>query len=438
MKKTCKMKHRKQYGGTNANVLKSIAALLLMLMIAYFSSSRFEGWVDEGIRSMPPPTATAQASTEQATPAAPPAPQAIPVVGYVVERADLALRREYIGRVEPIQTVLIRPRVAGQIETVHFTEGSMVSEGDVLFTLDSAQYQATVQLRRADLERAEANLTRAVKFHERLTSADSRSISANDLDMAASDVAQSRAAVEQAKASLRLAQIDLGFVKITAPISGRIGRAEVTKGNYVTPGGGYLATIVQIDPIRVSYALPDRNFIDQLGAFQESGDVYDSALVLADGSGYPSPGERDFEANTMDPMTGTLTVYLRFRNENGALLPGSVVRVITKPMRERVAPVVPQEAIISDTRGDFVYVIDDGNMANRRDIQLGVQVGISREIVSGLEPGEKIVMRGTQNVRPQMPVNPYFPDSGAALSPAEQARESGFDLPAVGAAERNN
>ena len=430
MKMTRNKKQGKRIGGTSANVLKSITALCLMLVIAYFSSSRFEGWINKGISSAPQPTAVAQASTELAAPAA---PQAIPVVGYVVEKADLALKREYIGRVEPIQTVLIRPRVAGQIETVHFTEGAMVNEGDVLFTLDSAQYQATVQLRRAELARAEANLSRAAKFHERLTAADSRSISANDLDMAESDVAQSRAAVEQARAALRLAQIDLDFVKITAPISGRIGRAEVTKGNYVTPAGGHLASIVQMDPIRVSYALPDRNFIDQIDAFQESGDVYDSTLILADGSSFPAPGERDFEENVMDPMTGTLTVYLRFNNQNGALLPGSMVRVVTKPTREKVAPVVPQEAIISDLQGDFVYVIDDNNMPNRRDIKLGVQVGVSREIVSGLDAGEKIIMRGVQNVRPQMPVNPYFPQAGATLSPAEQARESGFDLPAVGA-----
>ena len=427
-----KMTHKgKRAGGANSNVLKSITALALMLAIVYFSSSRFESWVRDALGSASEPS-QAQASDQTAGQNVPPARPAIPVVGHVVEKADLALRREYIGRVEPIQTVLVRPRVPGQIESVHFKEGTVVKEGDVLFKLDSAQHQATVQLRKADLARADANLSRAIKFNDRLKAADSRSVSASDLDMSASDVQQSRAAVEQAKASLRLAQIDLGYTTITAPISGRIGRADVTKGNYVTPAGGHLASIVQSDPVRVSYALPDRNVIDQIGAFQESGNVYDATLVLADGTQYPAPGERDFEANTMDAMTGTLTVYLKFKNENGALIPGSMVRVITKPARERIAPVVPQEAIISDAMGDFVYVIGDGDVAERRDVNLGVEVGTSREIVSGLAPGEKVIARGVQNVRPQMQVSPYFPQTDASsMSPAELTRESGFDLPVV-------
>jgi RND family efflux transporter MFP subunit len=412
-----------------------------MLIIAYISSSRFERWIDKGLESAPHP-AQAQAATPPDAQSAPPAPPAVSVVGHVVEKADLALRREYIGRVEPMQTVLVKPRVPGQIVSVHFKEGAAVKEGDVLFTLDSAQYQATVQLRKAELSRAQANLSRAVNYNNRLKAADARSVSANDLDMSASDVQQCRAAVEQAKAALRLAQIDLGFTKITAPISGRIGRAEVTKGNYATPAGGHLASIVQLDPIRVSYALPDKNYIDQLGAFQESGNVYDSTLVLADGAQYPAPGERDFEANAMDSMTGTLTVYRKFKNENSALLPGSMVRVVTKPVRNHVAPVVPQEAIISDSQGDFVYVIDEGDIAQRRDVKLGVEVGMSREIVSGLQPGEKVIARGIQNVRPQMPVKPHYPQTETdSRSPADLARESTYDLPAVGGqrpAEGNN
>jgi RND family efflux transporter MFP subunit len=315
---------------------------------------------------------------------------------------------------------------------VHFKEGAMVKEGDVLFTLDSAQYQATVQLRRADLTSAEAGLSRAVKYFDRLKAADSRSVSASDLDMAESDVRQGHASIEQAKASLRLAQIDLGFTKISAPISGRIGQAEVTKGNYVTPAGGHLASIVQIDPIRVSYALPDRSFMGQIEAFQKPGNVFDATLILADGTEYPMPGQRDFESNVMDPMTATLTVYLRFQNVNGTLVPGSMVRVRTKPSRAHVAPVVPQEAIITDSRGDFVYLIDENDTAQRRDVALGAQVGVSREIVSGLEPGDRVVLRGVQNLRPEMPVRPHFPQADESRTPAQLARESAFDLPAVG------
>ena len=420
---------KKRLGGVSANLLKSVATLAIILVIGYFAGSYFEHWLHEGFGAARG-ALRAQAATQ---PAGPPVPQAVPVVGHIVERADLALSREYIGRVEPIQTVFVRPRLPGQIETVHFQEGAMVHEGDVLFTLDSAQHQATVQLRRAELARSEAGLSRAVQYNDRLKAADSRSVSASDLDMAESDVLQSRAAVEQARAALRLAQIDLGFTKITAPISGRIGRAEVTKGNYVTPAGAHLASIVQVDPIRVSYALPDRSFMDQIEAFQTSGNVYNATLALVDGTEYPIPGERDFESNEIDSMTGTLTVYLKFKNEQGMLIPGSMVRVLTKPARARVAPVVPKEAVITDSRGDFVYVIGDGDVTQRRDVTLGTEVGTSREILSGLEPGERVIARGVQNVRHGMPVRPHFPQTDVSLkTPAELASQSGYDLPIVG------
>ena len=421
---------RKRPGGMNTRALRIMTILTLIIVIGYFSGSNFGLWLHERL-GLAHKDLQAQAATQPTgNPAAPPA---IPVVGYVVEKADLAIKREYVGRVEPIQTVLVKPRVSGQIESVNFREGAMVNEGDVLFTLDSAQYQATVQLRKADLSKAEANLSRAVKYNDRLIAADKRSVSASDLDMAVSDVQQSRATVEQARAALRLAQIDLGFTKITAPISGRIGRAEATKGNYATPAGSHLASIVQMDPIRVSFALPDKSYINQIEAFQESGNVYNATLVLTDGSEYPVSGDRDFESNAMDSMTGALTVYLRFNNEQGTLMPGSMVRVMTKPARARIATVVPQEAIITDSRGDFVYTIGNGDVAQRRNVTIGVEVGTSREIVAGLEPGEKVIARGIQNVRPEMPVRPHYPQTGSSsMSPAELARESGYDLPAVG------
>ncbi|MDR3075673.1 MAG: efflux RND transporter periplasmic adaptor subunit [Synergistaceae bacterium] len=428
MAMTRKKRQQARSGRINSNLLKSMAALTLLLAIAYLSSSRIENLIN-GTLGSAAQAKPAQAATQAQAPAAPPAPS---VVGHVVANADLALGREYIGRVEPMQSVLIKPRVSGQIESIHFKEGAMVKEGDLLFTIDSAQYQATVQLRKADLAKAEATLSRAVKYNDRLKSADKRSVSASDVDMAASDVQQNRAAVEQAKATLRLAQIDLGFTKITAPISGRIGRAEATKGNYVTPSGEALASIVQMDPIRVSYALPDKNYMDLIKEFQTSGNVYNTTLILADGTTYQMPGERDFEANSMDAMSGTMTVYLRFKNNNGTLIPGSIVRVATKPAKVHVAPVVPQEALLSDAGGDFVYVIDENDVAHRRAVSLGVEIGTSREIVSGLEPGEKVIMRGLQGVRPETPVKPNYPQTDAASkNPADLARESGFDLPAV-------
>ena len=416
------MMKRAARGATRGGLLKSLAALAIMAALLYAAGPVLRGTAGS--------TAQAGASEDGAPPAefTPPPPS---VVGHVVAKADLALSREHIGRVEPIQTVFVKPRVSGQIETVNFKEGSMVKAGDLLFTLDSEQLQATAQIRRADLARAEANLARAIKYNDRMQSADKRGVSASDVDMAESDVRQCRAAVEQAKAALRLSQIELSYAKITAPISGRIGRAGATKGNYVTPSGEALANIVQMDPIRVSYALPDRNYVEQMAAYRSKEEVYNTTLVLADGAGYPERGERDFEANEMDPSTGTIKTYLRFKNGKGLLVPGSMVRVLTKPAKARVAPVVPQEAILSDSGGDFVYVIDETDVARRRDVSLGAEIGSSREITSGLTPGERIITRGIQAVRPESPVRPSYPAEGAQKGAADLARESGYDLPAV-------
>jgi RND family efflux transporter MFP subunit len=362
----------------------------------------------------------------------PPAPAtaAVHVVGYVVKEADLALGREYVGLVEPIQTVMLMPQVAGQIASVNFKEGAMVRQGDLLFTIDSAQYEATVAARKADVARAEAALARSVKYYNRLKAADSKSVSASDLELAESDVQQGRATVAQANAALKLAQIDLGHAKITAPISGKIGRALVTKGNYVAPASATLATIVQINPIRVSFALPDKAYIERVAAFHNPGEqIFNVSLTLPDGTKYAPRGKRDFEANTMQTSTGTMTLYMRFDNGKGDLVPGSMARVMVRPVKSHIAPVLPQEAVMTDGKGDYVYVIGPNNVAERRDVKLCAEIGTSREVLSGLKPGDKVVTSGLFNVRLGSPVSPtYASDDDKSKTPGELAKQSGYDL----------
>ncbi len=373
------------------------------------------------------PDAGATSAAPQATA---PKPQAPSVVLHTLQLADLAAGREYVGRVEAIQSVQLKPQVPGQIAEVAFREGSMVKAGQVLFTLDNRQYQATVDLRKADLAKAEATCAQAVKYYDRLKAADKRSVSASDLDMAQSSVLQGKAGVEQAKASLRLAQIDLDYTKITAPISGQIGKAQYTKGNYVTPAGGALATVVQINPIRVAFALPDRDYLDTIEEYKApEQSVYNATIRLSNGEEYPLSGTRDFEENAMDERTGTITVRLRFKNDRGLLVPGSMVRVATKPVKKHVAVVMPQAAILTDGQGDYVYVVDDGNIAHQRRITLGAEAGRMREAVSGLSAGEKIVLYGLQAVRPESEVAPMAATNGSAsTSPAERAMESASDV----------
>lgn len=361
----------------------------------------------------------------------PMAPQAPRVVLREVELADLAASREYIGRVEAIQSVSLRPQISGEIVGVHFKDGSLVKVGQALFSIDRKPYQATVELRLADLAKAEANYDRASKYRERLKASDSRSVSGNELDMAESDVLQAKAAISQAKAALKLAEINLGYTRITAPISGRIGRAKSTVGNFVSPAGGELARIVQTNPIRVSFALPDRDYLEQTSAFRSSGtSVYNATIRLADGKVYPFQGERDYEDNAMDEKTGTLMISLRFRNDDGLLVPGSVVSVATKPVKKRVAPVILQESILADEQGDYVYVVDGSNVAHQRRVKLGAELGQMREVVSGLRAQEKVIVYGTQFVHPEMTVAPeMMPSAEGSKTAVELAKESTKDVP---------
>ena len=360
------------------------------------------------------------------------APQAPHVVVTPVEKADLAIGREYIGRVEPIQTVSLRPQTDGELLNVHFKDGAFVRAGQVLFTIDSRQHRANVELSKAELMRAEANYDRARKYYERLKSSDERSVSAADLERAQSDAAQCRAVIEQAKASLKLAQIHLGYTTIKAPISGKISKALFTKGNYISPASGTLATIVQTDPVRVTFALPDRDYLKQLEAFSSAGSsVYDASIRLADGSEYPLKGERDFEDNKMDGQTGTIQVSMRFKNSEGQLTPGAVVKVITKPAQSSIALVIPQEAVMTDNEGDYVYGVDSSNMPVKKRVKLGAAAGSKYEVTSGLTEGEHIVVYGLQHIRPQLPVQPeLMSDSGEKTAP-ERARESMFDVKAI-------
>ena len=355
------------------------------------------------------------------------APAAPSVVLHTVTTTDLAAQREYIGRVESIQSVSLKSQVSGEIMKVHFKEGSLVKAGQLLFSIDSSQYQATVDLRRAELEKAKANLDRAQKYFKRMQAADKRRVSESDIELAESNALQGAAAVSQAKAALKMAQIDLSHTRITAPISGQIGAALFTKGNMVSPSSGALASIVQMDPIRVSFAMPDRDYLNQLSEFKQKGSVLKTDLILTNGQIYKAQGKRDFEDNQVDTKTGTLSMNVRFNNDEGLLIPGAMVRINTKPVKTEIAVVIPQTAILANSQGDFVYVINSSNIAEQRSVVLGTELGTMREVKKGLSAGEKIAVLGIQSIRPGSPVNAVAAPS-TEKSAAEIAMESDSDI----------
>ncbi len=353
------------------------------------------------------------------------------VIVKQVEKFDASsVPSEYVGRVESIQSVSVKPQISGEIAKVCFKEGSVVKAGQLLFQIDPKQYEATVQLRKAELQQAEANLVTAEKYYKRVTAASERAVSATDRDTAEGNFLQAKAAVAQAKAALKLAQIDLGYCRITSPITGKIGRALYTKGNYVTPQITELASIVQMDPIRVSYPLPDRDYLDQLSLFKEDGSVYNTSLILSNGEKYNVPGKRDFENNRVDQPTGTIMMRLRFANKEGMLIPGEMVRVFTKPVKSHIVNAVPQTAVMADEQGDYVYVINADNTARQARVTLGREFGELREVTSGVEAGENVAVAGLQRLRPGAKVR--IETSADEKPAAEKAAAQGGEAPKEG------
>ena len=386
-----------------ARVIK-IAAVLIVAVLAGFA-----------VKNHMRPDSSAKAANMQ-----PPAPA---VVLYTVSERDLSPSRSFIGKVEAIQSVSLKSQVSGEIRSVNFKEGAFVKSGQPLFPIDSSRYQATADLRKAELEQEEAALAKAEKYLERVKAADKRSISASDMDAAESAFLQAKASLSQAKAALKIAEIDLAHTRITSPITGRIGAAAYTKGNYVTPASETLATIVQMDPIRVALALPDKDYLNQLEQFRKNGPVYRTTLILSNGRELDVQGERDYENNRIDDRTGTMEMVIRFPNPEGILIPGSMVRIGTTPVESKLSMVIPQESILADSQGSYVFTVDKNNIAHQSRIELGEEVGTMRKVTKGLKTGDRVIRIGLQNVRPEAPVAPVKSETETKTA-AEMAGQS--------------
>lgn len=335
-------------------------------------------------------------------------PHAVPEVEIeVVKEQPLNPPREYIARVEPIQDVDLRAQVEGYIKRVHFDEGALVKEGDLLFTIDPEQYEARVAVRKAEIGQAEAELDRAERLLKRLEASDTRAIIPSDLDKARSDVASAVAAVASAKANLVLAEIDLKHTAIIAPISGRIGRTTANVGDYVAPSIGTLVRVVQTEPIRVAFSVADKDYVQSRENMAADEDVQKTMrfrVRLPTGTVIEQPGTRDFDDNTMSIDTATLSVRVRFDNKDGLLVPDGFVVMLVDSTDPKPLPAIQQTSVMSDGEGPFVYVVDDQGKAEIRRVKLGALDKKLVAITSGLKVGEKVITQGLQKVAPGAPV----------------------------------
>ncbi len=326
-------------------------------------------------------------------------------VAEVTEQPDYR-SSTYPARVVPISQVEVRPQVSGEILEVCFENGAKVNEGDVLYRLDRVKYEAAVKNAEAKLAETKANAQYAELSYERHKKLlETRAVSLDAVDNALSQRDSSRAALAAAQADLVSAKDDLKHCTITAPISGKLGTTTKTKGNYVTAGSLTLVTIVQLDPIRVRFSISNREVLD---IFESEGrrrpnDVKLS-LRLANGGEYATGGSIEYVDNVADELTDTVTIYARFANPKWQLVPGGTVAMTLASVRGVRRPAIPPTAILQDTQGPYVWVLNGESRAERRTIARGETTGKWLFVEKGLEVGERIVADGAHRVRRGMTV----------------------------------
>jgi len=313
--------------------------------------------------------------------------------------------REYIGHVEAIQVVELQARVGGVLDQVNFKEGSDVRAGDLLYGIEQAPYRARVDGAKARVTKAAATLNRASNYLKRIRNVSSGGVSSTDIESAEADVLEAGAELQETNSALDLAQLDLGYTRILAPISGRIGATALTKGNLCGPASGPLARIVQLNPIRVQYSVSENDISVIKTAFEDSSlkqgkKALQLQIRLPGGEILPLSGHVDFVDNVVDATTGTISVRLVFDNPAGLLLPGQYVTVLIAMNQATFLPVIPQSAVLEDREGRYVLVVDAENQVLQRRITTGALIGPLWAIKSGLMVGEMVIVQGIQKVRP--------------------------------------
>jgi len=342
-----------------------------------------------------------------------PAPQVS--VASALER-DVTEWDEFTGRLEAVESVEVRPRVTGYIESVNFTEGSTVKKGDLLFVIDPRPYQAELSKAEAELARAFARAELAVADEGRSTKLlDIKAVSREEYDSRINASREAKADVAAARAAVDSAKLNLEFTRITAPISGRVSKAAVTAGNLVTGGSNtaaLLTTVVSLDPMYVTFEGDEQiylkyNELSRRGERSSSRDAANPVLMgLANENGYPHHGAMVFVDNQVDTRTGTIRARASFENKDGYLTPGLFARVKLLGHNSYRAVLVDDRAIGTDQSQKFVYVIDAENKVTYRPVTVGRLDDGLRIVQKGLQPGETVVVNGLQRVRPGVVVAP--------------------------------
>lgn len=333
------------------------------------------------------------------------APQALTVGTVAAAKQAVAKSQSFVGRVEAVDRVDIVARVSGYLEQIHFTEGAMVKAGDPLYTIEKELYEAALQQAQGSVESAKAGVVLAKQQKGRTQELLTKEVASQmSMDQRVAQQQQAQADQAMSEAAVRTAQINLGYTEITSPITGKIGRTSVTKGNVVGPTSGVLTVIVSQDPMYVTFPVSQREFLQ--AGMGGSGATKDDILVkisFSDGTVYPDTGKINFVDVTTDKTTDTIAVRATFPNHNGALVDGQFVNISLESAKPEEAIVVPQSALLADQQGTYVFVVENSKAAVKR-VKLGSGQGPNIVVTEGLAEGEMVIVEGLQFVRPDMPV----------------------------------
>lgn len=363
----------------------------------------------------------------KATPS--PAAQATPASVAKVEQSDVATWNEFSGRLEAVERVDIRSRVAGTVQAVHFREGALVKAGDLLLTIDPAPYQADVDRAEAQVLAAQARLTNAKTNYVRAKQLlEDHAISQREYDDSLNAQSEADANLRAAQAQAQSAKLSLGYTQVRAPVAGRVGKLEITTGNLVAagPGAPVLTTLVSVSPIYASFDADEQVVARALrelppGASARAqiekipvqmGTVADTATPIA--------GHLQLVDNQVDARSGTVRVRAVFDNADGNLMPGQFAHLRMGQVKPDSALLINERAVGTDQSKKFVMVVGADDKAQYREVTLGANVDGLRIVTSGLKPGERVVVNGLQRVRP-----------GALIAPQLVAMRSADDAPAA-------
>ncbi len=334
----------------------------------------------------------------------------VPVDVATVVSQRLTEWDNFTGRLESPQIVALRPRVSGYIDFVAFDEGEYVEQGQTLFLIDNRTFKAEVDRLTAQLEEAksrvqlaEQNYNRAFKLRK------TQAVSEEVLDARLAEKNQALASLSQTQAALDVARLNRGFARVEAPISGRISRANITEGNFVTAGQTELTRIVSTDRLYAYFDIDEQTYLNYLtDKANASSAVSDQpvAMRLANESDYNHWGQIDFIDNQVNASTGTLRVRAVFNNEEGRLIPGLFAHLKLAGDTDEQGILIKEKAIGTDLNNKFVLVVNDDSKVEYRAVKLGDKVGSMRIITSGLNANDTIVVDGLQRVRPGAQVTP--------------------------------